>query len=106
MASRLAVDQEVLDGVAQLLILKKGFEWLEEKLRQICGYKQAMYQLKAHDLSLKEWRQEVWDIVEHKEDEFVRLLPSCERGDPGEELHQITQEFAFIFGRIGTVNKP
>ncbi|GLJ54555.1 hypothetical protein SUGI_1171720 [Cryptomeria japonica] len=58
----------------------------------MCGYLQATDHVRAHDLSVKEWRQEVRDIVEHKEDEFLRLLPSCERGDLGEE-HQITQEF-------------
>ncbi|XP_059070189.1 uncharacterized protein LOC131068325 isoform X2 [Cryptomeria japonica] len=61
-------------------------------LRHMCGYLQATDHVRAHDLSVKEWRQEVRDIVEHKEDEFLRLLPSCERGDLGEE-HQITQEF-------------
>ncbi|XP_059070188.1 uncharacterized protein LOC131068325 isoform X1 [Cryptomeria japonica] len=68
-------------------------------LRHMCGYLQATDHVRAHDLSVKEWRQEVRDIVEHKEDEFLRLLPSCERGDLGEE-HQITQEFGTQFCTI------
>ncbi|XP_057859485.2 uncharacterized protein LOC131068323 isoform X5 [Cryptomeria japonica] len=78
MASRLAVDQQVLDGVILLLILKEGFEWLEKKLSYLCGYLQAANQLRAQDLYVEEWQQEVRDIVEHKADEFIRLC--CPRG--------------------------